>query len=195
MTQTATATEGTGAPTTEHFDVIIIGAGISGVGAAYHLQDQLPGKSFVVLEALEEFGGTWRMHTYPGIRSDSDLYTFGYRFKPWTGPPIATGPEILKYMGEVIDENDLGRHIRYSHRIARADWSSDTNTWTLEGTRTGTRRATPRTGRAWSSSAGASCTRRPGPTTSTCTTARCWSSVRVRRRRPSCPRSRGTAST
>jgi cation diffusion facilitator CzcD-associated flavoprotein CzcO len=138
MTQTATATEGTGAPTTEHFDVIIIGAGISGVGAAYHLQDQLPGKSFVVLEALEEFGGTWRMHTYPGIRSDSDLYTFGYRFKPWTGPPIATGPEILKYMGEVIDENDLGRHIRYSHRIARADWSSDTNTWTLEGTRTDT---------------------------------------------------------
>ena len=75
----------------EHFDVIIVGAGISGVGAAYHLKQQCPGKSFIVLEGLESFGGTWLMHRYPGIRSDSDLYTFGYRFKPWTGAPIATG--------------------------------------------------------------------------------------------------------
>jgi cation diffusion facilitator CzcD-associated flavoprotein CzcO len=116
----------------EHVDVLIVGAGISGVGAAYHLTTQLPERSFVVLEALESFGGTWLTHKYPGIRSDSDLYTFGYRFKPWTGPPIATAEEILAYMGEVIDDNDLARHIRYHHRIERADWSSDTNTWTLQ---------------------------------------------------------------
>jgi len=123
---------------TEHFDVLIVGAGISGVGAAYHLTHQCPGKSFVVLEGLEDFGGTWRMHKYPGIRSDSDLYTFGYRFKPWTGPPIATGEEILTYMGEVIDENDLGPHIRYGHKITSASWSSEDNLWTLEGVQTDT---------------------------------------------------------
>ena len=119
----------------EHFDVVIVGAGISGIGGAYHLATQCPGKSFVVLDALEGFGGTWQMHRYPGVRSDSDLYTFGYRFKPWTGAPIATADEILKYMGEVIDENDLGRHIRYRHKIANATWSSADNLWTLEGTR------------------------------------------------------------
>ena len=102
---------------TEHFDVLIVGAGISGVGAAYHLTQQCPERASVVLEGLESFGGTWLMHRYPGIRSDSDLYTFGYRFKPWTGPPIATAEEILTYMGEVIDENDLGPHIRYGHKI------------------------------------------------------------------------------
>jgi cation diffusion facilitator CzcD-associated flavoprotein CzcO len=123
---------------TEHFDVLIVGAGISGVGAAYHLQQQCPGKSFVVLEGLESFGGTWHMHRYPGIRSDSDLYTFGYRFKPWTSAPIATAQEILTYMGEVIDENDLARHIRYEHKISTASWSSDDNLWTIEGVRSDT---------------------------------------------------------
>ena len=123
---------------TEHFDVLVVGAGISGVGAAYHLTHQRPGTSFVVLEALDSFGGTWWTHRYPGIRSDSDLYTFGYRFKPWTGTPIATAEEILKYMGEVIDENDLGRHIRYKHRIDSAAWSSDDNRWSIEATRTDT---------------------------------------------------------
>ena len=102
---------------TEHFDVLIVGAGISGVGGAYHLTQQCPGTSFVVLESQESFGGTWTTHKYPGIRSDSDLYTFGYRFKPWTGKPIATAAEILSYMGEVIDENQLARHIRYKHQI------------------------------------------------------------------------------
>ena len=92
---------------------LIVGAGISGVGGAYHLTQQCPGTSFVVLEAQDSFGGTWLTHRYPGIRSDSDLYTFGYRFKPWTSAPIATAAEILSYMGEVIDENDLARHIRY----------------------------------------------------------------------------------
>ena len=108
----------------EHFDVVIVGAGISGVGGAYHLTKHCPGTSFVVLEAQESFGGTWLTHRYPGIRSDSDLYTFGYRFKPWTSAPIATATEILKYMGEVIEENGLARHIRYRHRIDAASWSS-----------------------------------------------------------------------
>lgn len=122
----------------EHVDVLVVGAGISGIGAAYHLTEQCPEKSFVVLEALESFGGTWLTHQYPGTRSDSDLYTFGYRFKPWVGPPIATAAEIRTYMGEVIDDNDLDRHIRYRHRIDRATWSSDENRWTLDVTRTDT---------------------------------------------------------
>lgn len=122
----------------EHFDVLIVGAGISGVGAAYHLTTRCPGTSFVVLESQDSFGGTWRTHRYPGIRSDSDLYTFGYRFKPWTGAPIATAAEILKYMGEVIDENDLTRHIRYRHAITRASWSSADNRWTIEARRSDT---------------------------------------------------------
>ena len=120
----------------EHFDVLIVGAGISGVGGAYHLRQQCPGKSFVVLEAQESFGGTWRTHRFPGIRSDSDLYTFGYRFKPWTGAPIATAEKILAYMGEVIDENGLARHIRYRHRISSASWSSEDGRWTIEAQRT-----------------------------------------------------------
>src|SRR6202162_3594803 len=111
----------------ERFDVVIVGAGISGVGGAYHLTKQCPGTSFIVLEAKESFGGTWLTHRYPGIRSDSDLYTFGYRFKPWTSAPIATAAEILAYMGEVIAENGLERHIRYGHRISSATWSSQTN--------------------------------------------------------------------
>ena len=127
-------------PVVEHVDVLIVGAGISGVGAAYHLSTQRPGTSYVVLEALESFGGTWLTHTYPGIRSDSDLYTFGYRFKPWTGPPIATADEILTYMAEVIDDNDLARHIRYHHHISDASWSSDDNLWTVTATDTATGR-------------------------------------------------------
>src|SRR6187549_4151650 len=83
----------------EHFDVLIVGAGISGVGGAYHLTKQCAGTSFVVLETQESFGGTWLTHKYPGIRSDSDLHTFGYSFKPWVGPPIATAAEIRAYMG------------------------------------------------------------------------------------------------
>jgi cation diffusion facilitator CzcD-associated flavoprotein CzcO len=123
---------------TEHFDVLIVGAGISGIGGAYHLTTQLPGTSFVILETKESFGGTWLTHRYPGIRSDSDLYTFGYRFKPWVGPPIATAEEILNYMNEVIAENDLAKHIRYKHRILRASWSSGENLWTIEAEKTDT---------------------------------------------------------
>lgn len=136
MTQTADTVERAGAPVAEHFDVLIVGAGISGIGAGYHLQDQYPEKSFVIVEKFESFGGTWLTHKYPGVRSDSDLYTFGYRFKPWIGPPIATAAEILSYMNEVIDEHDLERRIRYNHTVTDAEWSSDDNHWTLHGTRT-----------------------------------------------------------
>jgi len=125
-------------PPTETFDVVIVGAGISGIGAAYHLRAQCPDQRFVVLEGLESFGGTWLVHRYPGIRSDSDLYTFGYRFKPWVGPPIATADEIQRYLGEVIDENDLARHIRYRHRIVAARWSSADARWTVDAVRTDT---------------------------------------------------------
>jgi cation diffusion facilitator CzcD-associated flavoprotein CzcO len=126
------------AKTTQHFDVLIVGAGISGIGGAYHLTQQCPGTSFVVLEVQDHFGGTWWTHRYPGIRSDSDLHTFGYRFKPWTSAPIATAEEILTYMGEVIEENDLARHIRYHHKILSASWSSTDAQWAIEGVRTDT---------------------------------------------------------
>jgi cation diffusion facilitator CzcD-associated flavoprotein CzcO len=115
--------------TAQHFDVLIIGAGISGIGAAYHLAHDSPHRTFVILEAQESFGGTWLTHRYPGIRSDSDMYTFGYRFKPWTSAPIARAEEIRRYMGEVIAGAGLQRHIRYGHRIETASWSSKDNRW------------------------------------------------------------------
>jgi cation diffusion facilitator CzcD-associated flavoprotein CzcO len=125
-------------PSADHFEVLIVGAGISGIGGAYHLTKQCPGARFVIVESQASFGGTWITHKYPGIRSDSDLYTFGYRFKPWTSAPIATAAEILSYMAEVIDENDLGRHIRYQHQIHSAQWSTSESLWTVDGTRTDT---------------------------------------------------------
>src|ERR1039458_1464072 len=115
----------------EHVDVLIVGAGISGIGAAHHLIEQCPEKRFVILEAKGEIGGTWATHRYPGTRSDSDLYTFGYRFKPWTSAPIATRQEILTYLGEVIDEDRLTDAIRFHHSITEASWSSDERQWTL----------------------------------------------------------------
>lgn len=118
-----------------HFEVVIVGAGISGIGSAYHLQKNCADKRFAILEMKDTFGGTWETHKYPGVRSDSDLYTFGYEFKPWVGHPIAAGEEILKYMGEVIEENDLARHIRYGHRITACRWSSAENLWHLDVTR------------------------------------------------------------
>ena len=118
----------------EHVDVLVVGAGISGINAAYHLRQQCPDQSFLVLETFHSFGGTWLSHTYPGIRSDSDLYTFGYSFKPWVGPPIATAEEILSYLGEVIAENDLERDFRYRHQITQAAWSSTENRWTITAT-------------------------------------------------------------
>ena len=108
---------------TDHVDVLIVGAGISGIGAAHHLQEQCPDKSFVILETKESFGGTWRQHTYPGIRSDSDLYTFGYRFKPWTGKPVAEADAILDYLEESIEDAHIDAHIRYQHEVLSASWS------------------------------------------------------------------------
>ncbi len=116
---------------TQQVEVLVVGAGISGIDAAYHLKTQLPNKTFVVLDALENFGGTWRTHQYPGVRSDTDLFTFGYSFKPWKGDPIATGERILEYLGEVITDFDLAPHIRYNEKITTAVWSSNDATWTV----------------------------------------------------------------
>ncbi|SET95143.1 flavin-containing monooxygenase [Geodermatophilus poikilotrophus] len=120
---------------TQHVDVLIVGAGVSGIGAAHHLQEQFPDRSFVILDAQDNHGGTWWTHRYPGVRSDSDLFTYGYRFKPWRGPSIAAGEEILNYLDEVIEEDDLGQHIRYQHRVTSASWSTDDRRWTVEVTR------------------------------------------------------------
>jgi len=117
---------------TEHFDVLIVGAGISGVGAAHHLKEQCPAKSYVILEEKATHGGTWETHKYPGIRSDSDLYTFGYRFKPWTGHPIAEAKPILDYMAEVIEEDKTNDHIRYRHQVTKAAWDSTDKKWHIE---------------------------------------------------------------
>src|ERR1700730_705720 len=118
-----------------HVDVLIVGAGVSGIGAAHHLRDQFPNLSFVIVDAQGNRGGTWWTHRYPGVRSDSDLFTYGYRFKPWRGPSIAAGDEILRYLDEVIDEDDLGRHIRYQYRVTAASWSTADRRWTVEVTR------------------------------------------------------------
>ncbi len=113
-------------------DVLIIGAGISGIGAAYHLQQQCPDKTYQILDAQPAIGGTWTTHIYPGIRSDSDFFTFGYRFKAWTGAPIATAAQILSYLREVIDDNGIQRHIRHQHTVLSADWHSAQQRWTLQ---------------------------------------------------------------
>lgn len=128
----------TGGDDTEHVDVLIVGAGVSGIGAAHHLRERYPDRSFVLLEAQETRGGTWWTHRYPGARSDSDLFTYGYRHKPWRGPSIAAGDEILSYLDEVIDEDDLAGHIRYRHRVTALDWSSEEHRWTARVTRTDT---------------------------------------------------------
>lgn len=124
---------------TDHVDVLIVGAGVSGIGAAYHLQDKQPGKTYAILEARGAIGGTWDIHRYPGIRSDSDLHTFGYAFKPWTNEKaIADGPAIKAYIEETADENDIRRHIRFHHRVLGAAWDSATARWTLTVQRTDT---------------------------------------------------------
>ena len=116
----------------EHFDVIIVGAGLSGIGAARHLQMRCPGKSYAILEARGAMGGTWDLFRYPGVRSDSDMFTLGYHFKPWLGDKsIADGWTIRDYIEETARENGIDRHIRYDSRVVRADWSSDDAMWTL----------------------------------------------------------------
>lgn len=117
----------------ERFDVVIVGAGLSGIGAARYLKTRLPGKSFVILESKPRMGGTWDLFRYPGIRSDSDMHTMGYAFKPWKHPKaISDGPSIISYIKETAAENDIDRHIRYEQKVVSASWSSETSTWTLD---------------------------------------------------------------
>ncbi|MFJ6378765.1 flavin-containing monooxygenase [Kitasatospora sp. NPDC092039] len=116
----------------EEFDVVVIGAGISGIGAASYFSRELPGKSLLVLEGRDDIGGTWDLFRYPGIRSDSDLHTFGYEFKPWRHEAaIADAPLIRDYLRETVEENHLGPLIRLRHRVVRAAWSSPDSRWTL----------------------------------------------------------------
>src|ERR1043166_8130398 len=120
----------------EHFDVLIVGAGLSGIGAGYHLQQKCPGKSYAILEGRDCIGGTWDLFRYPGIRSDSDMFTLGYSFKPWTEPKaIADGPRILNYVRETATENGIDRKIRFGHRVKRASWSTPDARWTVEAER------------------------------------------------------------
>ncbi|UTI65361.1 NAD(P)/FAD-dependent oxidoreductase [Paraconexibacter antarcticus] len=122
-----------------HVDVLIVGAGLSGIGAAWHLQDKQPGRSYAILEARGASGGTWDLFRYPGIRSDSDLSTFAYAFKPWTGEKaIADGPEILEYIRRTASENGIDEHIRYGHKVVAADWSSEEARWTVTAERADT---------------------------------------------------------
>src|SRR5262245_50245464 len=112
-------------PTVEHVDVLIVGAGISGIGAAYYLQKHHPGKSYAILEARDATGGTWDLFRYPGIRSDSDLHTFGYEFKPWRDEDaIASGDKILAYLRQTSAENGIDAKIRFHHKVLGAAWSS-----------------------------------------------------------------------
>ena len=116
----------------EYFDVVIVGAGISGIGSAWHLQDKCPGKSYVILEGRGAMGGTWDLFRYPGIRSDSDMYTLGYNFKPWRdGKAIADGPAILDYIQETSAESGIDQNIRYRHMLKSARWSGKQGAWTL----------------------------------------------------------------
>jgi cation diffusion facilitator CzcD-associated flavoprotein CzcO len=124
----------------EYFDVVIVGAGLSGIGAACHLQRECPNKSFVILEGRDAMGGTWDLFRYPGIRSDSDMHTLGYNFKPWReSKAIADGPSILNYIHETAADYDVDRHIRYRHRVVKALWSSEDSSWRLEVERSDTR--------------------------------------------------------
>ncbi len=116
-----------------HFDVLIVGAGLSGVGAAYHLQKNCPSKSYAILEGRERLGGTWDLFRYPGIRSDSDMYTLGYSFRPWTNPKaIADGEAILAYIRDTAEMYGIDRHIRFGNRVQRLQWSSEQAKWSVE---------------------------------------------------------------
>ena len=123
----------------QHFDVLVVGAGISGIGAAYYLQTDCPNRTYTILEGREDLGGTWDLFRYPGIRSDSDMYTLGYSFKPWTGEKaIADGASILEYLRDAATEHGIDNHIRFRHLVTRAEWSSEDGRWTVEASSTET---------------------------------------------------------
>src|SRR5689334_16723611 len=126
---------------TEHVDVVVVGAGISGVSAAWHLQDRCPSKSYVILEKRPRMGGTWDLFRYPGIRSDSDMFTLGFRFRPWRNPEaIADGSSILSYVQETAAQYGIDRHIRYGHEVVAIDWSNTDGRWTVHVDEDGQRR-------------------------------------------------------
>lgn len=117
----------------ELYDVVIVGAGLAGIGTAYWIQDQCPDKRYMIIEGREAIGGTWDLFRYPGIRSDSDMFTFGYAFKPWNQPQaLADGPSILQYLNETIEENGIDKHILFGHKVIGAEWSSTEACWTLQ---------------------------------------------------------------
>lgn len=117
----------------EHFDVLIVGAGLSGIGAGVHLQRNCPARSYAILEARDRIGGTWDLFRYPGIRSDSDMYTLGYSFKPWEdAKAIADGASILRYVEQTAREHRVDERIRFDHRVVRSQWSSREARWTVE---------------------------------------------------------------
>ncbi|WP_067813092.1 flavin-containing monooxygenase [Nocardia inohanensis] len=117
---------------TEHLDVVIVGAGLSGIGAAHHLQQAFPRRTYVILEARETSGGTWDLFRYPGVRSDSDMHTLGYRFRPWVAAEaIANGPAILDYIRETAADGGIDKRIRFGHKVTRASWSSQDARWTV----------------------------------------------------------------
>jgi monooxygenase len=123
----------------DHVDVLIVGAGLSGVGAGCHLRRECPDKTFTLLEARDSIGGTWDLFRYPGIRSDSDMYTLGYSFKPWSeAKAIADGPSILEYVKDTAREYGVDERIRFNHKVVRAEWSSDDASWTVTAERTDT---------------------------------------------------------
>ena len=126
----------------EHFDVVIVGAGLSGIGAGYHLQTRRPGKTYAILEGREAIGGTWDLFRYPGVRSDSDMFTLGYSFRPWTqAKAIADGPSILAYIRETAREYGIDQRIQFNTKVIRADWSSTDARWTVETIQNGAARA------------------------------------------------------
>src|SRR5205807_8981606 len=123
----------------EHVDVLIVGAGLSGVGAGHYIQAECPWASYAIFEARDAIGGTWDLFRYPGVRSDSDMFTLGYRFRPWASDQaIADGGSILRYIKDVAAEEGVDRHIRFNHRIVRADWSTADAVWHVTAERSDT---------------------------------------------------------
>ncbi|HEX9498409.1 MAG TPA: NAD(P)/FAD-dependent oxidoreductase, partial [Mycobacterium sp.] len=122
-----------GAQEAEYSDVLIIGAGISGIGAAYRIHEKNPGLSYTVLERRERIGGTWDLFRYPGIRSDSDIFTLSFPYEPWTRPEnVADGDDIRAYLTETARKNGIDEHIRFDTRVVSADWDSSSDTWTVQ---------------------------------------------------------------
>jgi cation diffusion facilitator CzcD-associated flavoprotein CzcO len=146
VTETRPETRPGGDGAVEHVDVLVVGAGVAGIGAGHHLRERFPERSFAILDALPDRGGTWWTHRYPGARSDSDLFTYGYRHKPWRGPSIASSEEILAYLDEVIEEDGLKEVTRYQHKVVVTSWSSADMRWTVDVRRDGSGGASGATG-------------------------------------------------